>query len=101
MYKRGGGGYKIPAAWGLRIYTPPPSPGKSLLARNGGGGGAYVIPPWKSKEGISAINLSNLGKFGPNLAPGHLFMLGRLAVRKIIYVRPVGSPENTSKIGKS
>ena len=31
----------------------------------------------------------------PNLAPGHLCTLGRLAVPKIIYVRPVGSPENT------
>ena len=27
-------------------------------------------------------------------------MLGRLAVPKIIYVRPVGSPENTSNIGE-
>ena len=34
-------------------------------------------------EGRSAINLSNLGKILPNLAPGHLF-----------YVRPVGGPEN-------
>ena len=37
----------------------------------------------------------------PNLAPGHSFMLGRLAVPKIIYVRPVGSPENTSNIGEN
>ena len=36
-----------------------------------------------------------------NLAPGHLFMLGWLAVPKIIYVRPVGSPENTSNIGEN
>ena len=28
-------------------------------------------------------------------------MLGRLAVPKIIYVRPVGSPENTSNIGEN
>ena len=48
------------------------------------------------KEGKSAINLSNLGKVCLNLAPGHLFMLGLLAVPKIIYVRPVGSSENTS-----
>ena len=27
-------------------------------------------------------------------------MLGRVAVPKIIYVRPVGSPENTSDIGE-
>ena len=53
------------------------------------------------KEGKSAINLSNLGNFGQNLSPGHLFMLGRLAVPKIIYVRPVSSPENTSNIGEN
>ena len=28
-------------------------------------------------------------------------MLGRLAVPKIIYVRPVGGPENTSNIGEN
>ena len=28
-------------------------------------------------------------------------MLGRWAVPKIIYVRPVGSPENTSNIGEN
>ena len=54
-----------------------------------------------TKEGKSAINLSNLGKFLPNLAPGHLVMLGRLAVPTNIYVRPVGSPENTSNIGEN
>ena len=37
----------------------------------------------------------------PNLAPGHLFMLGRSVVPKIIYVRPVGGPENTSNIGEN
>ena len=36
----------------------------------------------------------------PNLAPGHLFMLGRSAVPKIIYVRTAGGPENTSNIGE-
>ena len=36
-----------------------------------------------------------------NLAAGHLFMLGRLAVPKTIHVRPVGSPENTSHIGEN
>ena len=43
-----GGGYKIPAAWGLKIYTPPPpSPQKCLLAKNGGeGGGVFIISPW-------------------------------------------------------
>ena len=50
------------------------------------------------KEGKSTRNLSNFGLFLPHLAPGHLFLLGRLAVPKIIYVRPVGSPENTSNI---
>ena len=54
----------------------------------------------KIKEGKSAINLSNLGESLPNLAPGQLFMLGRLAVPKIIYVRPDSSPENTANIGK-
>ena len=37
----------------------------------------------------------------PNLAPGHLFMLGRSAVQKIIYVRTAGGPENTSNIGEN
>ena len=41
-------------------------------------------------------------EFFPDLAPGHLFMLGRLAVPKIIYVRPVGSPAKHFKYwGKS
>ena len=53
------------------------------------------------KERRNAINLSNLGKFGQISPPGNLFMLGRLAVPKIIYVRPVGSPENTSNIGEN
>ena len=52
------------------------------------------------RRGKSAINLSNLGKFLPNLAPGHLFMLGRLAVPKLIYVWPVGSPETLQILGK-
>ena len=34
------------------------------------------------------------------MAPGHLFMLGRLAVPKITYVRPVGSPEILQILGK-
>ena len=37
----------------------------------------------------------------PNLTPGYLFMLGRSAASKIIYVRPVGSPEKTSNIGEN
>ena len=37
----------------------------------------------------------------PNLAPGHLCMLGRSAVPQIIYVRTAGSPENTSSIGEN
>ena len=52
-----------------------------------------------SKEGKSAINLSNLGNFC-QIWP-RAIMLGRLAVPKIIYVRPVGSPENTSNIGEN
>ena len=59
-----------------------------------------ILSP-KYKEGKSAINLSNLGIFFPNLSPGHLFMLGRLAVPKVIHVRPVGSPENTSNTGEN
>ena len=38
-----GGEYNIPAAWGLKIYTPP-LPEKCILARNGGrgwGGGVF------------------------------------------------------------
>ena len=35
------------------------------------------------------------------MAQGHLFMLGLLVVPKIIYVRPVGSPENTSNTGEN
>ena len=53
------------------------------------------------KEGKSAINLSNLGIFCQNLTPGHLFMLGRSAVPKIIYVRTAGGPENTSNVGEN
>ena len=48
-YKRGVA-YKIPATWGLEIYTPtPPSPGICLLARNGGRGGGRgsTISPWR------------------------------------------------------
>ena len=50
-----------------------------------------------------AINLSNLGNFCQIVTPGHLFMLGRSAVPKIIYVRTAGGPENTSNTywGKS
>ena len=47
-------------------------------------------------------NLSCLREILPNLAPGNLFMLGRLAVTKIIYVRPVGGPPKHFKYwGKS
>ena len=34
------------------------------------------------------------------MTPGNLLMLGRSAASKIIYVRPVGSPEKTSNIGE-
>ena len=36
-----------------------------------------------------------------NLTPGHLFMSGRSAVPKIIYVRTAGGPESTSIIGEN
>ena len=41
MYKRGG--YKIPAAWGLKIYTPTPLAWKMPFAQKWGegGGGLY------------------------------------------------------------
>ena len=51
------------------------------------------------QKGKSAINLSNLGKFLPNLAPGYLFMLDLPAASKITSVRPVGGPKDTSNIG--
>ena len=54
-----------------------------------------------NREGKSAINLSNFREFLPNLTPGHLFMLGRSAVPKIIYVRTAVGPENTSNIGEN
>ena len=53
------------------------------------------------KERKSAINLSNLANFCPSLAPGHLFMLGRSAVPKFIYVRTAAGPENTSNTGEN
>ena len=50
------------------------------------------------QKGKSAINLSNLGKFCQIWPRAIYLCLGRLAVPKIIYVRPVGGPENTSNI---
>ena len=47
------------------------------------------------KEGKKCHKSKLFREILPNLAPGHLFMLGRLAVPKIIYVGPAGSPENT------
>ena len=35
----------------------------------------------------------------PNLTLGYFFLFGRSVASKIIYVRPVGSPENTLNIG--
>ena len=41
-YKRGGA-YKIPAAWGLKIYTPTPPPlENAFCTRSGGGGGGRI-----------------------------------------------------------
>ena len=60
---------------------------------------AFLVRKVPLQKGKSAINLSNFGEFVPNLSPGYLFMLGRSAASKIIYVRPVGIPENTSNIG--
>ena len=48
-FKRGGGGagaYKIPAARGLKIYTPHPPPLKNPSGQKWGGGGGFVISPW-------------------------------------------------------
>ena len=63
----------------------------------------YIASDCKTlfKEGKSAINLSNLGNFCQILAPGHLFMLGRSAVPKMIFVRTAGGAENTSNIGEN
>ena len=74
--------------------------GKSILKSNKTAGNHFdsngMFMCAFAEDGKSAINL----EISPNLALGHLFMLGRLAVPKIIYVRPVGSPENTSNIGE-
>ena len=48
---------------------------------------AFLNPP--------NINQSNLVKFC-QFDPGNLFVLGRSVASKIIHVRPVGGPENTS-----
>ena len=54
------------------------------------------------KEGKSAINLSNKGEIRQIWVRAILvFMLGRSAASNIIYVRPVGGPENTSNIGEN
>ena len=37
--KRRGGAYKIPAAWGLKIYTPTPLPWKMPFGHKWGEGG--------------------------------------------------------------
>ena len=52
-------------------------------------------------EGEKCHKSKSFREILPNMAPGHLFMLGLLAVPKIIYVRPVGSRENTSNIGEN
>ena len=46
VYKRGGAAHKIPAAWGLRIYTPTPLPWKMPFGQKWGGMGGYIISPW-------------------------------------------------------
>ena len=62
------------------------------------------IPP--KERGIRRGKLEKCHKYKyfrevlPNLTLGRLFMLGRVGGLKIIYVRPVSGPENTSKIGK-
>ena len=51
---KGGGGYKIPAAWGLKIYTPTRLPLKMPSGQKWGEGGVYIInittSPWKIRS---------------------------------------------------
>ena len=54
-----------------------------------------------NSEGEKCHKFKYFREILPNLTPGYLFMLGRSAASKIIYVRPVGSPENTSNIGEN
>ena len=51
-------------------------------------------------EGENCHKSKQFGEILPYSTPGYLFMLGRSAASKIIYVRPVGGPQNTSNIGK-
>ena len=64
--------------------------------------GAQVLAVFSFiKEGKSAINLSNLGKFcqiWPQVI--YLCQAGRRSPQ-IIYVRTAGGPENTSNIGEN
>ena len=53
------------------------------------------IRPNNSREGRSAINLHEFGKFCQFRPHSYLFMLGRSVASKIAYVRPVGGFEDT------
>ena len=62
---KGGGAYKIPAARGLKIYTPTPPPEKRLLAKKwgeGGGGGVYNSP-WRTIQTARITKLIALEYF--------------------------------------
>ena len=53
-----GGAYKIPAAWGLKMYNPPE---KCLLAEIGGrGGGVHIISTWREINSPSKNPVGNV-----------------------------------------
>ena len=54
-----------------------------------------------NSEGEKCHKSQQFREILPNVTPGHLFMLGGSAASKIIYVRPVGSPESTSNVGQN
>ena len=61
MYKGGGGGYNIPALWGLKICTPTTLPLENAFwpQMGGGGGGAWgtrFLPGLKQGYSFFAYN---------------------------------------------
>ena len=60
VYEGGGGAYKIPAAWGLKIYTPTPLPWKMPFGQNWGeGGGGDISSPWIDYHGPRNYSVNN------------------------------------------
>ena len=114
MYKRGVGAYKIPAVWGLEIYTPTPHPPlKNACWPEMQGGGAYIISPWiKAKTHFKFSDSDkqrscNRGKMIAGLRSGtaHLtassFLgapdVGHTKLRKMS-IRPTCQPQTTANI---